>query len=329
MSVLRQDPTTRQWVILAPGRATRPHNNLSIPRPELPEFDESCPFCPGNEDKTPPEVLRVPDHPWRCRVVPNLYSALSGDDSTERRGSTMFREMPGAGSGEVVIESPTHNARLDEMPLDDVCCMVHSWRERYRVLAEAPHIRTVIVFKNFGPLAGTSLLHPHSQIVAIPVYAPRMMRRLDIATDYFTDTGHCVYDDLLQAERDAGLRIIADRKSFVAFEPFAAGSPYETWICPTRHQASLGEIRDDEIEDLAVVLRRVIGAIRRACDDPDYNLVVYSAPHNGHPEEVFLWHIKILPKLTSPAGFELGSGMGINTVAPEDSAKILRESMQD
>ncbi len=328
MSTLRQDPTTRQWVVLAPLRSDRPHAPVVLPRPPQPERDETCPFCPGNEEQTPPEILRVPQgERWEVRVVPNLWAALGGDGSTERGGSPMFREMPGTGSHEVVVESPRHNARLDEMALDDVCRVIRVWRERYNDLIERPSIRAVVVFRNFGPLAGTSLAHPHSQVVATPVFLPRLLRRLDVATRYFDDTGHCVYDDLVAAEREAGTRMIEQRGRFGAFVPFAAGSPFETWIVPTVHSSSFGEIEDDEVADLAWILGRVLSAIRRACADPDFNMVLYSSPMNGRPEELFHWHIKILPKLTTPAGFELGSAMSINTVPPEDAALALRGAL--
>jgi UDPglucose--hexose-1-phosphate uridylyltransferase len=326
VSTLRQDPTTRQWAILAPRRGERPHERLGQARPPLPARDPACPFCPGNEEQTPPEILRVPagGADWRVRVVPNLYGALEGDGPPRRTGSPMFREMPGIGSHEVVIESPRHDDRLDEMSLERVAEVVAVWRSRYQELIARPEIRAVVVFKNFGPLAGTSLAHPHSQIVATPVYLPRLLRRLDVATRYFDDNGVCVYDDLVAAEREARVRIVDECGSFVSLEPFAAGSPFETWILPTFHQGSFGDLADEEVDDLACILIRTLTVIRRACGDPDYNLVVYSAPTNGHTDEVFHWHIKILPKLTTPAGFEIGSAMSINTVPPEEAAEALR-----
>jgi UDPglucose--hexose-1-phosphate uridylyltransferase len=328
MSTLRQDPTTRQWSILAPTRSERPHEPVVIPRPELPERDPSCPFCPGNEDQTPPEVLREPaEGDWQARVVPNLYGALSGDGSVDRTGSPLFREMPGVGSHEVVIESRRHDERMDEMHQQDVARVVEVWRARYRDLIVQPHIRAVVVFKNFGPLAGTSLTHPHSQIVATPVFLPRLLRRVDVATRYYDENGVCVYDDVIAAERAAQVRVVEEYGGFIAFEPFAAGSPYETWVAPTFHQGSFGDLADEEVDDLAGVLIRTLTAIRRACGDPDFNLVMYSAPTNGHTDAVFHWHIKILPKLATPAGFELGSAMSINTVLPEDAAADLRSAL--
>ncbi len=317
-------------MILAPRRGERPHEPVVVPRPPQPERDPACPFCPGNEDRTPPEILRLPPEgpDWRVRVVPNLYGALGGDGPARRTGSPMFREMPGVGSHEVVIESPRHDARLDEMTQEEVAEVAWVWRERYRALMARPEIRAAVVFKNFGRLAGTSLLHPHSQIVATPVYLPRLLRRLDVATRYFDDTGMCLYDDLIAAEREARVRIVDECGSFVSLEPFAAGSPFETWILPTFHQGSFGDLLDEELDDLACILIRTLTLIRRACGDPDYNLVVYSAPMNGHVDEVFHWHIKLIPKLSTPAGFEIGSAMSINTVPPEEAAEALRSARQ-
>jgi UDPglucose--hexose-1-phosphate uridylyltransferase len=328
MSTLRQDPTTRQWVVLAPRRGGRPHERLVIPRPDLPEHDPTCPFCPGNEDQTPPEIDRLPrGGPWSVRVVPNLFAALAGGGEVRRTGPPLFREMPGTGSHEVIVESPRHDARLDAMGLDEVALVVQMWRTRYRALIAQPQIRAVVVFKNFGPLAGTSLVHTHSQVVATPVFLPRLLRRLDVATRYADEHGSCVYDDVIAAEREARVRIVAECGPFLAFVPFAANSPFETWIAPTAHQASFGDLADGDIEDLGCVIRDVMRAIRAGCADPDYNLVMFSAPSDGPSGRVFHWHIKVVPKLTTPAGFELGSAMSINTVPPEDAAEALRAAL--
>lgn len=328
MSTLRQDPTTRQWAILAPRRGDRPHDPVVVPRPAMFPHDPLCPFCPGNEDQTPPEIARLPEAAeWKVRVVPNMYAALTGDGPAARRGAPMFREMDGIGSHEVVVESPRHDARLDEMDIEDVARVIEMWRARYRSLIARPDIRAVIVFKNFGALAGTSLVHPHSQVVATPVFLPRLLRRLDVATRYYDENGACVYDDVIAAEREANLRIVAECGRFLALEPFAANSPFETWIAPGYHQGSFGDLVDEDVEDLACVLRDVLIAIRRACGDPDFNLVMFSAPSNGHSDRVFHWHLKILPRIATPAGFELGSAMSINSVLPEDAATALRAAL--
>ncbi len=329
MSTLRQDPTTRQWAILATRRRERPHEPVVVPRPELPERDPSCPFCPGNEDQTPPEILREPPGPiWQVRVVPNMFAALSGDGSAERSGDRMFREMPGIGSHEVVIETPRHDGRMDELSSEEVARVIRIWRERYGSLVARPDVRAVVVFKNFGALAGTSLTHPHSQIVATPVFPPRLLRRLQVASHYYDENGACVYDDVIAAEREAKIRLVEEVGGFVAFEPWAAQTPFETWIAPTFHQGSFGDLADEHVDALAAILVRTLAAVRRACGDPDYNLVLYSAPRNGwDSDRVFHWHLKLIPRLSTMAGFEYGSAMSINTVAPEHAATAMRDAL--
>ena len=187
----------------------------------------------------------------------------------------------------------------------------------------------MIVFKNYGQLAGTSLVHTHSQIVSTPVFLPRLLRRIDVATRYYDENGSCVYDDVIAAERAARVRVVEEYGSFVALEPWAANSPFETWIAPMFHQGSFGDLADEEVVDLAGILIRTLSAIRRACGDPDFNLVMYSAPSNGgHTERVFHWHLKLIPKLSTPAGFEIGSAMSINSVPPEEAAARLRDALQ-
>jgi UDPglucose--hexose-1-phosphate uridylyltransferase len=161
------------------------------------------------------------------------------------------------------------------------------------------------------------------------VFLPRLLRRLDVATRYYDENGACVYDDVIESERTAGVRLVEEYGSFVALEPWAANSPFETWIAPQFHQGSFGDLADEEVDDLAGILIRTLTAIRRACGDPDFNLVMYSAPTNGgHAEQVFHWHLKLVPKLSTPAGFEMGSAMSINTVPPEDAAAALRSALR-
>lgn len=306
---LRQDPTTRQWVILAPRRGERPHDEPTTPpRPPLPARDPGCPLCPGNEDQTPPDVTRTPQGgDWRVRVVPNLFAALGGDGAIDRAGAELYREMPGVGNHEVVIESPRHDARLDQMTGAEVAEVLAAWRARYRTLIARPEIRAVVVFKNFGRLAGTSIVHTHSQIVATPVSLPRLLRRLEVADRYFDEHGRCVYDDVIAAEREAGERLVIEHGGFLAFAPFASGTPFETWIVPTAHGASFGDLEDDDLPDLARTIAEALAALRTSCADPDFNLVLFSAPTNG-PKATFHWHLKLLPKLAGRVRAGVGDG---------------------
>lgn len=327
MGTLRQDPTTNEWVILAPERAARKPVDCPT-RPPAPAHDPGCAFCPGNEHLTPPEIHRGPaTGPWQHRVVPNRYPAVAPHGSTERRGQRTAREMGGVGAHEVVIESPVHDERLDEMPSDRLAGVVSTWRERYRSLGRETWAKAVVVFKNFGERAGTSLEHPHSQIVATPVLPPDVLHRYAVATRYHDDTGSCVYLDLLASEAEDGTRVIAERGRFTAVVPFASQLPYEIWILPAVLQPSFQALQDDDVGDLAELLRDAVGGLRRSADDPDYNLVVQSAPVGQEHAPVFVWHLRILPRLVTTAGFELGSGMSINPVSPEFAAESLRAAM--
>ena len=260
-------------------------------------------------------------------MVPNRYPALTPDGETHRRGEPLAREMDGVGYHEVVIESPQHDERLDEMPLERLEGVVATWRDRYRTLAADPHVKAVIVFKNFGERAGTSLVHTHSQILATPVIPPDALRRYAVATRYFDDTGRCVYLDLLDRELETTERVVAQRPGLVAVAPFASRVPYETWVAPRTPRPSFASLQDGEIRELADLLRDLVAALRHGAGDPDYNLVIHSAPAGEESKPFFLWHLRVLPRIVTPAGFELGSGMSINCVAPEDAARRLREAV--
>ncbi|MDP9242184.1 MAG: galactose-1-phosphate uridylyltransferase [Actinomycetota bacterium] len=338
MSTLRRDQTTASWEILAPSRRARPHTAPVIERTPLPERDPTCPFCPGNEEQTPPEIARRSSaSDWIIRVVPNRFPALgdsvAGDSERDgalgSRARELFRSMPGEGSHEVVVETPQHDVRLDEMPEAEVARVIETWRSRYRELIGRPEVRAVAVFKNFGPLAGTSLVHAHSQIIATPVPLPGTAVRIDTASRYRNESGGCVYEDLLAEERAIGTRMVDELDGFSIVAPFASGAPFECWIVPNEHGFSFGDIADQDMAGLARAILRALGAIRYACDDPDFNVMVYSAvPGEGVGADAFHWFVKILPKLATPAGFELGSAMSINTVAPEDAAVALRWALQ-
>jgi UDPglucose--hexose-1-phosphate uridylyltransferase len=270
----------------------------------------------------------VPDGPrWDIRAFANLYPALESGGTTERRGVPGAREMAGVGFHEVVVESPRHDGRMDEMPADAIAAVISTWRGRYRALKADPSVRAVIVFKNFGPAAGTSLIHPHSQILATPVFPPDSLQRYEVGTRYFDDTGHCVYMDLLDREQRAGVRLVSETDDFVAVAPFAARVPFETWVAPKVQESSFDRLDDGRLPALAGMLRDLLGALRRAAGDPDYNLVLYSAPALEETKPFFQWHFRLLPRMATMAGFELATGMSINTLPPEDAAAMLREAM--
>lgn len=330
MSLIRQDPSTKEWVIISTERAKRPHDFAKAgPSLASKAREAHCPFCPGNEGATPKELYRIPDAKgdgWTVRVVPNKFAALSpGGELRRKEDSALFREMSGVGAHEVVVETPVHNRSIPLMKDAEVEDVLLTYVERYRVLREDPSIRYIIIFKNHGEAAGTSLEHPHSQIIGTPIAPQHTRRKYAVALSYHDDTGRCLYSDIVAAELKEKDRIIEETGRYVVFHPFASKSPFETWIVPKAQQPSFGQLSRGEIGELASVLKKNLLALYHGLGNPAYNFIVHTASFEDETKPYFLWHLQILPRLTTIAGFELGSGISITTVAPEDSAVFIRD----
>jgi UDPglucose--hexose-1-phosphate uridylyltransferase len=330
MSEIRQDPTTEEWVIMAKERAKRPHDFIrQRAKPELPPFSSSCPFCPGNETKTPPEVLAYRGKKaqgWRVRAFANQFAALRPEGSTVRREEEgFFVDMDGIGVHEVLVETPVHNkplALMKDSGVEDVLC---AYQERYNALSRMSFVKLVIIFKNQGPSAGTSLEHPHSQLVATPVVPKHIRMKYEVAIRYYDNTGRCLYSDLVDHELRAGKRVVMETEKFVVFHPFASHQPFETWIVPKIHQACFGNASAEDLENLAHVLRIILLKLYRGLNNPDFNYVIDTAPVEDENKDYYLWHLRIIPRLTEVAGFEIGSGININTALPEETVPFMRE----
>ena len=330
MSVIRQDPTTKEWVILAAERMRRPHEYVRETQAS-PQAKESgsCPFCPGRESSTPQEVFRIPGAggtDWAVRVTSNKYPALSSAGCLERReAGPLFREMDGVGVHEVIVETPLHDRSLPLMADREVADVLMAYRTRYRSLREETRLKYIIIFKNHGEAAGTSLAHPHSQLVATPVPPMLLRRKYDVAVAHYDDTGRCLYCDIAEEERRAQHRVVFETDRFLVFHPYASRAPFETWITPKRHQASFGRVSNEDLQALAPVLRNTLRGLYETLGDPNFNYIIHSAPTEDDYKDYYLWHIQILPRLTTIAGFELGSGIYITTMMPEESAATMRE----
>jgi UDPglucose--hexose-1-phosphate uridylyltransferase len=330
--MLRFDITTNDWVVFAPSRSARP-SDMRRPLPERqdPSASRPCPFCPGNEQLTPPEVFAVRDHGppnsagWKVRVTPNKFPALRIEED-HRRGQAgrLFRFMGGCGAHEVIIDSPSHTLSLAEQPVEQIRLVLQALQQRYIDLMGDPRFQTIIIFKNHGLQAGTSLAHPHCQLIATAVVPHMLRHKLAVAAQYFDLNGECVYTAMLGEELAAKERILVENEHFVAFLPYASQVPFETWILPRIRQSSFRWLDPSLIKPLASILKTTLSRIRLALGDPDFNLTIDSVPKGEEDAEYFLWHIQILPRLTMRAGFEMGSGMSINTILPEDAATYLR-----
>lgn len=327
MPEFRQNPITREWVIIATERARRPDQFAAKEKPaRLPSYVATCPFCPGNEHMTPPETFRLAaGDGWLVRAVPNKFSVLATEGGHWRRIEGLKRSAAGVGKHEVIVETPDHSLTTALLSLTQVENIVRSYKERYLELASSNGgIELVTIFKNHGAGAGTSLEHPHSQLIATPIISPQVRSRLEETLRHFDEAGECIFCHLLRDELEEGTRVITQNEHFVAYIPYAQLSPFALLIFPKRHMAAFSEIGDDEIAGLARILKDVLARLYHGLQNPDFNYTIRTAPCENRYVRYYHWYVSVIPRLTKVAGFELGSGFFVNVTLPEANAEFLR-----
>jgi UDPglucose--hexose-1-phosphate uridylyltransferase len=328
MPELRRDPIVGRWVIISTERARRPSD---FPASRWHRGHGPCVFCAGYESRTPDEVWALrpdgsePNQPgWLVRVVPNKFPALRIEGELERTGEGMFDRMSGVGAHEVIVEAPSHDALIERLPIGHLAEVLRAYRERIRDLAKDPRLEYVMVFKNHGELAGASLEHSHSQLIATPIVPNMVEEELAGALQHFRIKQRCIWCDIVRQERRDKIRLIQEEAGFVAVAPFASRFPFETWILPMAHRSTFEDTSLEELRSLAGLLSRVLLGMARYLDDPPYNFMLHSAPLRTPSLDHFHWHLEIIPKLTRIAGFEWGTGFFINPTPPEEAAQYLR-----
>jgi len=327
MPELRKDPIIGRWVIIATERGKRPSDfmgEVAAPRGGF------CPLCPGNEDKTPPEVYALrpdgsgPNSPgWRLRIVKNKFPALVASEPLEHGQVGIYDWMSGVGDHEVIIETPHHDRKMADFEVSEVEDVLIAFRERIRVARQDRRFQYVMVFKNHGSPAGASLDHAHSQLVALPIVPKRVAEEVQGAKAHYLETKTCIFCDIINQERTAQVRVIEHSDGFIALAPFASRFPFETWVLPQAHSASYE--REEGYGGLAQVLLGVLRRIDRVLDDPPFNILLHTSPFSEPDSPYYHWHLEVIPKLTKVAGFEWGSGFYINPTPPEEAARFLRE----
>jgi len=329
MPELRKDPIVGRWVIISKERGKRP-SDFCVERTA--SRGGFCPFCPGNEHTTPPEVMAYgrdggrPDGPgWTLRVTPNKFPALVIEGNLDKQGEGLYDKMNGIGAHEVIIESPQHNDTLASISVKKFAEVLQSYRDRLIDLSRDTRFKYILVFKNFGEKAGASLEHTHSQLIALPVVPELVVEELNGAREYFRYKERCVFCDIVRQELMQGSRVVTENPHFVAVTPYAPRSPFETWILPKRHVTSYVDMWPDEYWSLAQLFSETMKRLDLALCGCSYNFVLHTGPLRDRELDYYHWHFEIMPKLTLIAGFEWGSGFFINPTPPEDAAKYLRE----
>lgn len=320
MSQLRLDPLTGRWVVVSIDRASRPQA-FTTRRLPVEASPRPCPFCPGNEESTPPALETYgPSGGWLVRVVPNLFPAFSGQAPVVvTHLGPVFTQAPASGIHEVLVLSPEHDAGWGEISDAQAGLIMAAIRDRIEEHASVPTLRYSQAIVNSGREAGASIEHPHGQLLGMPFVPGELV---DEQAGFARFEGNCLLCTALDAEEAAGHRVVhADERALVIC-PFWSGFPFEMLILPRNHDAHLHKAKPPDLAAVGRAIRTAIATLKQRLGDVAYNLVFHSAPYRATGP--FHWHVHVWPKLTSTAGFELGTGVLINVVSPELAAEEMR-----
>lgn len=325
MSELRKDPVTNTWVITLNDKDFAPVPGANIPD-DLPAHDHLCPFCTGNEDKNGKEILSVKnkDGGWKVRVIPNNTPYLKVETQLKKQAKGFFDVISGTGANEVIIETPSHNTDFDGLDAGHVLDIVNTYRDRINDLQKDTRIEYMLIFKNRGKRAGSMLWHLHSQLMGLPVIPKKVQEEMDSAKVYFDFKSRCVYCDLVDNEIAMKDRVVRETEHFLLITPYASQACFEMWIIPKKHSSHFHKIDQNQAKDLAAVMKDAITRLNKALNRPSYNYMIHTAPIKAPDLGHYHWHIEILPRVKSIAGFEWGSGFYINPTLPEEAAAYLR-----
>ena len=328
---LRRDPITGRSVLIDVGsQPPHPSDFLIEPVSVADANVPPCAFCEGREAEAGQELLawREGSHAntpgWSVRVVANLRPMLRIEGGLERRLDGVFETRDGLGAHEVIIETPVHDQRLQDLPVDRLWRVLWAWRTRVQDLKQDARFATAVVFKNHGRAAGARMDHAHSQIVAYPIVPTTLDEKVRGAAAHFGQTGHCIFCDVTAQELRDGRRTVSDTLPIIAIAPFASRVPFETWLMPRDHAPRFEEASDATLGAMAMVLKDVMARVDWALGRPAYNLVLHTAPFSGDADVAFHWHLEVIPRVTRWSGLEWGTGISRNPVSPEEAAKVLR-----
>ncbi|MBI4685373.1 MAG: galactose-1-phosphate uridylyltransferase [Nitrospirae bacterium] len=336
MHELRKDPLLNRWVAVQFDSKPPEYYNFE----EENEKEHSCILCAGREKETPSEITAIRnkgsqpnDSGWLARVIPNPNPILRIEGDLGRRGIGMYDKMNSIGANEIIVETPEHDKRPEDMGLEQMVRVVTLYKERVADLEKDSRLRYALIYKNSGKEAGAVYTHSHSQIIATPIIPMRVKDELDGAKKYYAYKERCIFCDMMREELRYGDRVIFETKNFIAFCPYVPRFSFEFWILPKRHSCAFQEIYAEELEDFGLMILSMIKKLRSVLKNTPYNYIIHTAP-NRIPRrdhwhtlgEDFHWHVEVAPRLMRISGFEWGTGFYVVTTSPEDAAKYLREA---
>ncbi|MFV0313952.1 MAG: DUF4931 domain-containing protein [Anaerotignum sp.] len=315
MSELRKNPFTGEWTLYAENRKKRPNDFLH--KVELVEKGkENCPFCGGHEDKTTPALYQDgQDDNWQIRVFSNMFPAVSQSAKALEQDS-FYEQVAGRGMHEVLVDTSSHEATIDQFLPEQVAEIFRVLQERYANMLKEDTVKYIQIFKNCGPSAGMSIRHSHWQIMGLPVVPQRVE-----AMKVHMKEADCFFCKMLEYEKKENIRIVGENESFLAITPYASRFPYEVWVCPKGHSSSFVNVTEKERSELSILLQEILQNVCLIRKDVGYNICLIDAAVG----EDFHWHIEILPRIGGFAGFEYATGCYINPILPEQAATYYRE----
>lgn len=330
MAQLRRDPITGRWIVTD---IDNPKGPGDFEVETHPRTGGSCPFCYGNEHKTPPEIEAFREAGtarntpgWFTRVVPNKFPALQIEGELDRIGIGIYDRTNGVGAHEVIIETPHHDKELSDLTPEEIRFVLQAYRNRSLDLRGDKRLKYMMIFKNYGLSAGASLEHSHSQLIALPFVPKRVLEELKGSERYFEYRDRCGYCDMVDQELEENERIVCQNDRFLAFAPFVSRFPFECFLLPKKHASDFSQIEDGDLLLLAELLKELLSRLKIVLRDPSYNLLVHTSPVENYYETNYHWHMEIMPRLTQVMGFEWGTGFYINPTPPETAVTYLRDN---
>jgi UDPglucose--hexose-1-phosphate uridylyltransferase len=339
-------------VLIATARSMRPQKAEEAAPRDTRHHVDRCPFCRGNEDKTPPEIAHVPeDGDWAIRIVENLYPVLGDDRLNPDMIFGLQQAINGYGRHEVIVDHYQHGIAIHEMSQSHLSMLFQTYQSRMKQLYDTDQrLKYVLVFKNFGPAAGASMAHTHSQIIATPVIPQNVQDEIEHSKKYYEKHHHCIFCTLVNEaltyeatiydrdsgkvvrKIDVGQYVVERGEHFIAIKPFASRYEWEVHILPLVHKSDFMQATQEELDDFAHVLKRTMQRLDAVIGGAQYNYFLHTIPVDKQHDDCqnsYHWHLEICPRTSIPSGFELGSGLFVNTVSPEDAAVQLSNVVLD
>ncbi len=332
-SELRFNIVSKDWVVIATGRARRPETFKKEKRKVMKEPAETCPFCHIETQETPALIFskgkkikdpQVIPKDWTLAVVPNKFPAVTPGKSLKERAEGPYQIIDGVGFHEVVV-TRDHLKDISQFSAREIKELIDAYQERYLELMNEKFVNYISIFHNHGYEAGASISHPHSQIIAIPVTDPDIQNSLIGSKRYFDFHQKCIHCEMIKWDKEDGRRIVFENDDFVAVCPFASKMAFSLRIYPKNHLSYFERLNETQRVALSEVFEATMSKLRKALGGPAYNFFLKTSPCDGKDHSHYHWHFDILPRTSIQAGFEFGAGIEISTIEPEKAAEYLRK----